>query len=109
MQIEMGNIGIPILINNSDFSRNFSYFKDYLILIISINGKSFEFNKSVIKKILKLSNETWLITCNPCVPFSKNKMIVPAGNRQLNEFAVRFVIDILIARLKEMAVQKSRR
>ncbi len=35
------NLAIPIGINNTDFSRQFCYNKNIMILIISINGRSF--------------------------------------------------------------------
>ena len=41
LQIELGNLAIPIGINNTDFSRPFCYSGDTMILIISINGRSF--------------------------------------------------------------------
>lgn len=101
LQIELGSLTMPIGINNTDFSRNFCYDKDVLILLISINGRSFVFNKSIIRKILGLSNETWVITCNQNVDFPKNKLIVPTENAAFNEYAMRFVIDIIIAELKK--------
>ena len=106
MQIELGNLAIPIGINNTDFSRQFCYNKNIMILIISINGRSFEFNKSVIKKILNMPNDTWLITCNKSIEFSKNKLIVPTLNTTFNEFAIRFVIDIIIAELRRYQTEK---
>ena len=106
LQIELGNLAIPIGINNTDFSRQFCYNKNIMILIISINGRSFEFNKSVIKKILNMPNDTWLITCNKSIEFSKNKLIVPTLNTTFNEFAIRFVIDIIIAELRKYQTEK---
>lgn len=106
LQIELGNLGIPISINNTDFSRNFYYHEDVMILIISINGRSFEFNKSVIRKILNMTNETWVITCNQKISFPKKKFVVPTTKPDLNEFAMRFVIDIIIAGVKEMSAQQ---
>lgn len=101
LQIELGNLAIPIGINNTDFSRQFCYNKNIMILIISINGRSFEFDKSVIKKILSMPNDTWVITCSQKLIFPKNKLIVPTRNVALNEFAMRFVIDIIIAELRK--------
>lgn len=92
---------MPIAINNTDFSRNFCYDKDVLILLISINGRSFVFNKSTIRKILGMPNETWVITCDQNIVFPKNRLIVPTEDAVLNEYAVRFVIDIIIAELKK--------
>lgn len=106
LQIELGNLTMPIGINNTDFSRNFCYDKDIMILLISINGRSFVFNKSIIRKILGMSNETWVITCNQDIAFPKNKLIVPTEDGALNEYAVRFVIDIIIAELKKGQPEK---
>lgn len=106
LQIELGNLTMPIGINNTDFSRNFCYDKDIMILLISINGRSFVFNKSIIRKILGMSNETWVITCNQDIVFPKNKLIVPTEDGALNEYAVRFVIDIIIAELKKCQPEK---
>ena len=97
---------MPIGINNTDFSRNFCYDKDIMILLISINGRSFVFNKSIIRKILNMCNETWVITCNQDIVFPKNKLIVPTEDGSLNEYAVRFVIDIIIAELKKCQPEK---
>ena len=101
LQIELGSLTMPIAINNTDFSRNFCYDKDVLILLISINGRSFVFNKSTIRKILGMPNETWVITCDQNIVFPKNRLIVPTEDAVLNEYAVRFVIDIIIAELKK--------
>ena len=87
-------------------ARSICYNKNIMILIISINGRSFEFNKSVIKKILNMPNDTWLITCNKSIEFSKNKLIVPTLNTTFNEFAIRFVIDIIIAELRRYQTEK---
>ena len=87
-------------------ARSICYNKNIMILIISINGRSFEFNKSVIKKILNMPNDTWLITCNKSIEFSKNKLIVPTLNTTFNEFAIRFVIDIIIAELRKYQTEK---
>lgn len=106
LQIELGSLTMPIGINNTDFSRNFCYDKNVLILLISINGRSFVFNKSIIRKILSLPNETWVITCNQNVDFPKNKLIVPTENAVFNEYAMRFVIDIIIAELKKYQLGK---
>lgn len=108
LQIELGNLAIPIGINNTDFSRPFCYSSDILILIISINGRSFSFNKNVMKKILDMPNDVWVITCSPNVAVSKNKLIVPTINDRLNEFAMRFVVDIIIAQLRKSRYEKGR-
>ena len=106
LQIELGNLAIPIGINNTDFSRPFCYSGDIMILIISINGRSFSFNKNVMKKILDMPNDIWVITCSPNVPVSKNKLIVPTINDRFNEFAMRFVVDIIIAQLRKSRTEK---
>ena len=106
LQIELGNLTMPIGINNTDFPGIFCYDKDIMILLISINGRSFVFNKSIIRKILDMSNETWVITCNQDIVFPENKLIVPTEDGALNEYAVRFVIDIIIAELKKGQPEK---
>ncbi len=103
---DRANLAIPIGINNTDFSRPFCNSGDIMILIISINGRSFSFNKNVMKKILDMPNDTWVITCSPNVPVSKNKLIVPATNDRFNEFAMRFVVDIIIAQLRKSRSEK---
>ena len=77
-----------------------------MILIISINGRSFSFNENVMKKILDMPNDIWVITCSPNVPVSKNKLIVPTINDRFNEFAMRFVVDIIIAQLRKSRSEK---
>lgn len=106
LQIGLGNLGISIWINNSDYSRNFMNPAETMILIISINGRSFEYDKGVIWKILKKPNDTWLLTCNPDLEFPKNKLQIPSIDKDFNEFAVRFVIDLIIARLRELREKK---
>ena len=53
-----------------------------------------------------MSNETWVITCNQDIVFPKNKLIVPTEDGALNEYAIRFVIDIIIAELKKCQPEK---
>ena len=38
--------------------------------------------------------------------FLKNKLIVPTLNTAFNEFAIRFVIDIIIAELRKYQTEK---
>lgn len=106
LQIELGNLAIPIGSNNTDFSRPFCYSSDIMILIISINGRSFSFNKNVMKKILDMPNDIWVIICSPKVLVSKNKLIVPTTNDKFNEFAMRFAVDIIIAQLRQWRSEK---
>lgn len=108
IQIELGNLAIPVSINNTDFSRSFCYSGDIMILIISINGRSFLFDRDVMKKILDMPKDIWVVTCCSNIPVSKKKLIVPTTNDGLNEFAVRFVIDIIIAQLRKSRSEKDR-
>ncbi len=106
LQIELGNLLIPIGISNTEFSRNFSLDKDVMILVISINGRSFVFDKSVMRRILDVDNDTWVITCGKDIRGPKNQLVVPSENMDFNEFAMRFVVDLIIARLKQYEFEK---
>ena len=68
--------------------------------------RSFVFDKSVMRRILDVDNDTWVITCGKDIRGPKNQLVVPSENMDFNEFAMRFVVDLIIARLKQYEFEK---
>ena len=59
------------------------------------------YNHRTITKILKQKQNTWLRTCNQEIGFAGKKIYVPSVDSTLNKINIRFVTDLIIARLQQ--------
>ena len=67
-----------------------------LLLLISINGNTFYFDKRVVHHILKCSVNTWLISCKDNINFSKNYLYIPTLNDKYNDYLLRHILDFIL-------------
>lgn len=85
-----------VIICDVDFSLDYHFEKRDLLLIISINGDTFHFEKRVIHHILKYSINTWLLSCKKDIEFNKNYLYVPVDDPIYNDYILRHVIDFIL-------------
>ncbi len=100
IQVELSALRIPVIICDTDFVKDYHFEKGHLLIILSTNGTIFQLNKRIISRLLKADVKTWLITCNSLMDFSKNKLTVPSYDLKYNKFAIRYIVDILIASMQ---------
>lgn len=102
IQIELDALQIPIVVVDVDFRKEYQIDGKSMFLIISVNGNTLMYNHRTISKILKLKQRAWLITCNHDIPFEGMRLDVPSTDVTLNKINIRFVTDLIIARLQQL-------
>lgn len=100
IQVELSTLYIPVVICDADFIKSYQFKEEHLLIILSTNGTIFQLNKRIISRLVHAEVNTWLITCNCDIEFSKNKLIVPSCKAKYNKYAIRHVIDIVIAAMR---------
>ena len=83
-----------------DFLKEYTFKGNDLLIILSVNGQTFYYNKRIIRRIESANINMWLITCQQNIDFSKNKLIIPSNNQIYNEYALHHIIDIIISELR---------
>ena len=84
------------IICDVDFVREYHFNKNDLLLLISVNGNTFHFDKRVIHHILHCPVKTWLMTCKEDIHFTKNYLYIPSKNEEFNDYVLRHVIDYFL-------------
>lgn len=102
IQIELDALQIPIVVIDVDFRKEYQINDKSMFLIISVNGNTLMYNHRTISKILKLKQRAWLITCNRNIHFEGMRLDVPSTDVTLNKINIRFVTDLIIARLQQL-------
>ena len=82
--------------NQIDFEKEYHFQDNDLLLLISINGNTFYFDKRVVHHILKCSVNTWLISCKDNINFSKNYLYIPTLNDKYNDYLLRHILDFIL-------------
>lgn len=84
------------IICDVDFSLDYDFNQEDILLLISINGDTFSFEKRVMHHILKSSVNTWLLTCKNNINFNKNYLYIPSKNYLYNDYVARHIIDFIL-------------
>ena len=84
------------IICDVDFEKEYNFQDSDLLLLISINGNTFYFDKRVVHHILKCSVNTWLISCKDNINFSKNYLYIPTLNDKYNDYLLRHILDFIL-------------
>lgn len=96
-----GGFDKEVIICDADFIKEIVFEESDILIIISTNGQSFYYDQRRIIKRLKEANvRKWIITCDKNIEFSSEKLIIPSYNKKYNEFALRHILDIVIANLQ---------
>lgn len=100
IQIEFSAFYKEVIICDVDFLNEYKFKDDDLLIILSVNGQSFYYDQRIMRRIGNANVNMWLITCHQNIDFSKNILTIPSNNQMYNEYALRHVLDIIIARLR---------
>lgn len=96
IQVELSALYIPVVICDADFVKGYPLTKEDILIILSTNATIFYLNRKVISRVIKANVDTWLITCNDTVKFSKKTLFVPSYSEKYNKYAIRHIVDIII-------------
>lgn len=96
IQTELSARGKNVVICDVDFSKTYKFQPEDLLLILSIDGNTFYYESRVISRIVKCNVNTWLITCNRNLNFSKNTFVIPADNHRTSDYVYRHFIHFLL-------------
>lgn len=107
IQVELSALYIPVYICDADFMKEYEFNENHVLIILSTNGTIFHLNKRIISRLMKANVKTWLITCNQNMEFSKYTLIVPSYQEDYNKFAIRYMIDIMIAAIQLITKNKN--
>lgn len=97
LQTELSIYHISTTICDTDFTKDYDFDENSLLIILSTNGTIFNLYKRTIARIEEAPVRTWLLTCNPHVSFNKNLLVIPSYDIRCNKFAIRYIVDIIIS------------
>jgi DNA-binding MurR/RpiR family transcriptional regulator len=106
IQIEFSTFYKEVFICDVDFLKEYNFKKEDLLIILSVNGQSFYYDQRIMRRIGNSNVDMWLITCHQNIDFPKNILTIPSNNQMYNEYALRHILDIIIARLQLKQTKK---
>ena len=96
VQDELSAKGKETLICDVDFAKKHVFCESDILIVISINGNTFQFEKGVIQNILNCSVNTWLISCKKNIEFSEKFLYIPTIKEKYNAIVLRHMIDFIL-------------
>ena len=84
------------IICDIDFTSDYHFTPNDLLLIISIDGNTFNFNQRVIRRIQQKEVKTWLISCNDQITTFTNKLYIPSNHDEYNDYLIRHILDFIL-------------
>lgn len=100
LQIELQVVNKNVIICDVDFQHSYDINDNDLLLVLSIDGNTFKYDKRVVKRIKETSGTKWLISCQSNIKFKGQQLHVPIQYGKLNAYFFKYVIDLLILNLK---------
>ena len=88
------------IICDVDFNKDYLFFKNDLLIVLSTNGYSFHYNKRIIKRIREANVDKWLMTCNKNITLCQNQIVIPLLEEKYSEYIMKYIIDILLLELQ---------
>ena len=102
LQFYLDYINKPVIVADTDFTRELFIEENSIILIISANGNLLEYDKRLINKINRLKYKKWLLTCNSTVSEITNVVAIPSKDKAINDMLTMFMVKVIVNRLKHM-------
>lgn len=90
----------PVMIADTDFTREVLVEENALILIISANGNILKHDDRLINRINNLKQKKWLLTCNSNITKIENVVVVPSKDVSINDMLTLFMVKVIVSRLK---------
>lgn len=100
IQRELQIYDIQTIICDVDFNKDYLFFKNDLLIVLSTNGYSFHYNKRIIKRIREANVDKWLMTCNKNITLCQNQIVIPLLEEKYSEYIMKYIIDILLLELQ---------
>ncbi|MDU1054410.1 hypothetical protein [Clostridium baratii] len=100
LQFYFDYIKKPVMIADTDFTREELVEDNAIILIISANGNILKYDNRLINRINSLKQKKWLITCNSEVKKIENIVLVPSKEAYINDMLTMFMVKVIASRLK---------
>lgn len=102
IQTELQVINKNVVICDVDFLHPYEFSDNDLLLLLSIDGNTFKYNKRVVTKLEEIKGIKWLISCKENIQFKGHQLYVPVQNKNFSAYLFKYVIDLLITNLKEI-------
>ena len=96
IQNELSTHYKEVIICDIDFTSDYHFTPNDLLLIISIDGNTFNFNQRVIRRIQQKEVKTWLISCNDQITAFTNKLYIPSNHNEYNDYLIRHILDFIL-------------
>ena len=101
IQTELQVINMNVIICDVDFQHSYDISDDDLLLVLSIDGNTFKYDKRVVKRLEETNGTKWLISCQSNIKFKGQLLHVPIQYGKFNAYFFKYVIDLLILNLKQ--------
>ena len=96
VQNEFSAKGKETVICDVDFAKKYVFCESDILIVISINGNTFQFEKEVIQNILSCPVNTWLISCEKNIDFSEKFLYIPTIKEKYNAIMLRHILDFIL-------------
>lgn len=100
MQVEFSTFFKNVLICDNDFKTAYHFKEKDLLIMLSVSGRSFLYARNKTDRVEQAAVSKWLITCQDALKFAGNRLLVPVQNQLYQEYAMRYVIDLMISQLQ---------
>ena len=101
IQTELQVINKNVIICDVDFNHSYDINDNDLLLVLSIDGNTFKYNKRVVKRLEETNGTKWLISCQSNIRFKGKQLHIPIQYEKFNAYFFKYVIDLLILNLKQ--------
>jgi len=102
IQAELQVINKNVIICDVDFQHSYEINDNDLLLLLSIDGNTFKYNKRVVKRLEETNGIKWLISCQNNIKFKGQQLYVPVQDEKFSAYVFKYVIDLLILNLKQI-------
>jgi len=102
IQTELQVINKNVVICDVDFLHPYKIKANDLLLLLSINGNTFKYDKRVVKRLEETKGKKWLISCKENIQFKGHQLYVPIVDEKFSAYLFKYVIDLLITNLKQV-------
>ena len=104
LQFYLDYMNKPVMIADTDFTREALVEEKAIILLISANGNIFKHDRRLINKINSLKQKKWLLTCNSNIDTNTidNIVVIPSKDKAINDMLTMFMVKVIANRLKHI-------
>lgn len=100
LQIKLQLINKNVIICDADFNQFYDIQENNLLLVLSVNGNTFKYNKRVVKRIEDVKGKKWLITSKNNVSFKGIELYIPIKESIYRDYIYKHIIDLIIIQVQ---------